>query len=133
MIRGRGRALLLGAIVVAVVAVFGVAGMEGTFTYDRTPTEVDAHPTAANQSLRLSGLVVPGTLRQHGAHVTFELTDGAHDVTVHSSSAPPSTFRPGQGAVVEGVMTSPGVFDAQRVLVRHSNQYRAAGTTSGGS
>lgn len=131
--RGRGRAVLLGGILVAVVAVFGVAGMEGTFTYDRTPTEVDAHPTGATQSLRLSGLVVPGTLRQHGAHVTFELTDGAHDVTVHSSSAPPSTFRPGQGAVVEGVMASPGVFDAHQVIVKHSNQYRPPGSTSGGS
>ena len=133
MIRSRRRALLLGLVVAAALTVLAVAAMEGTFTYDRTPTELAAHPTGAGQSLRLSGLVVPGTVHRHGAQVRFELTDGAHDVTVRSSTAPPSDFRAGQGAVVEGVMKQPGVFQAQRVLVRHSNQYRPANDSSGAS
>ena len=128
--RSRRRAVLLAAVVLGVVTVVAVAGMEGTFTYYETPTQVAQHPDGPQQSLRLSGLVVPGSVHRHGANVRFELTDGAHDVTVHSSSAPPSTFRAGQGAVVEGIMTSPGVFDAQRVLVRHSNQYGPAENTS---
>lgn len=128
--RSRRRIALLAAVVLGVVTVLAVAGMEGTFTYSETPTQLAAHPDGPQQSLRLSGLVVPGSIHRHGAHVRFELTDGAHDVTVRSSAAPPSTFRAGQGAVVEGVMSSPGVFDAQRVLVRHSNQYGPAGATT---
>ena len=133
MIRSRRRALFLGLVVVAAVAVLAVAAMEGTFTYYRTPTELAAHPSGPGQSLRLSGMVVPGSVHRHGSHVRFELTDGAHDVTVRSVAAPPSDFRAGQGAVVEGVMKQPGVFQAQRVLVRHSNQYRPANSSSGSS
>ena len=34
-------------------------------------------------------------------------------------------FREGIGVVVEGTMTSGGTFETERVMVKHSNEYKA--------
>ena len=122
--RRPGRAPLVVLVVVAVVGVVLVAmsAMQGTLTYYRTPSELLSDPPA--QAVRVGGLVVAGTVIHHGATVRFVLTDGAHDVTVVTDGAPPATFRAGQGAVVEGHLLTGGLFRADQVIVRHSNQYR---------
>jgi cytochrome c-type biogenesis protein CcmE len=50
--------------------------------------------------------------------------DGQEGVRVHSKGAPPQMFREGTGVVVEGSYDGK-VFDAQRVIVKHSNEYKA--------
>lgn len=123
----RTRALLVGAVVAIAVAVLAAGGFENTLTYYRTPTEVQRTPPEAGQTLRVGGLVVKGTVRSRGDVVRFRLTDGATDLEVVSTGSPPSTFRAGKGAVVEGRLSGDGVFHAQRVLVRHSNEYEPPG------
>ena len=51
--------------------------------------------------------------------------DGKNTVFVHSSGAPPQMFREGIGVVVEGTMSKAGVFESRRLMVKHSNEYRA--------
>ncbi|WP_310963399.1 cytochrome c maturation protein CcmE [Nocardioides terrisoli] len=126
----RRRRLPLLVVVIAVLAAAGLlsaAAMQGTFDYYRTPSELDANAVSSQQSVRLGGMVEPGSVHHHGAEVRFVLTDGAHDVVVVSHGTPPSTFRGGQGAVVIGHYIDGKVFRADSVEVRHSNQYRAAG------
>ncbi|MGW0231234.1 cytochrome c maturation protein CcmE [Actinopolymorpha singaporensis] len=122
---GRGRLALLGLVLVVGVGVVAASGFEGTLTYYKTPTEVATQPALRDQHLRVGGLVVKGTLSGSGSAVRFELTDGAHDLDVVTDGTLPRTFRAGQGAVVEGRVDPHGRFRADRVLVRHSNQYRA--------
>lgn len=116
--------LVVGLALVAVIVVLAVSAMQGTVTYYRTPSELATGRPQPGAHLRLGGMVVPGSVHGQGVHVRFTLTDGAHDVRVIVTSAPPSDFRAGQGAVVEGTMRSRSVFVADRVLVRHSNEYR---------
>lgn len=113
----------VGVLAVAVALLAGAA-LQGTLTYYRTPTDIATNPPAAGQQIRVGGLVVAGTVHHRGGLVRFQLTDGAHDLAVVTRAAPPSTFRAGRGAVVEGVLGGHGLFDATRVLVRHSNEYR---------
>jgi cytochrome c-type biogenesis protein CcmE len=40
-------------------------------------------------------------------------------------SVPPQMFREGIGVVVEGTMTPAGHFESRRLMVSHSNEYRA--------
>ena len=120
----RHRLLLVGVLAVAILIV-AMSALKGTLTYYRTPTELKQQgPTG--QQVRLSGLVEPGTVRQNGGGVTFVITDGATNLTVDSTAEPPDTFRAGQGALVIGRLQSTNVFRATEVVVRHSNQYRAA-------
>jgi cytochrome c-type biogenesis protein CcmE len=34
-------------------------------------------------------------------------------------------FRPGIGVLVEGTMTKGGIFESERLMVKHSNEYKA--------
>jgi cytochrome c-type biogenesis protein CcmE len=121
----RTRAIVLGVVALAGVLVLAASGFQDTLTYYRTPTEVAQDQPPHDQRFRVGGMVVPGSVERQGGEVSFVLTDGATDLDVVSSSTPPQTFREGQGAVVEGLLTGQGVFHADRVLVRHSNEYRA--------
>ena len=53
------------------------------------------------------------------------VTDGTALVHVVSRGVPPQLFRDRIGVVVEGTMTSAGVFESQRLMVSHDNKYRA--------
>lgn len=117
-------ALVLGACVLVGALLVAGAGLKGALTYYETPTELDASPVASTTTVRLAGLVVAGTVRRDGGTVRFTLSDGAKDVPVVSTDTPPGTFRAGQGAVVEGHKDADGVFHADQIIVRHSNEYR---------
>lgn len=120
----RRRAAVLGAVVVAAVGVIAAGGFHHTLTYYRTPSEVIKQPPAAGQDLRVGGLVIPGSVVHRGLSYRFVITDGARDLHVVSQTAPPRTFRAGQGAIVQGFLSPDGVFHANQVLVRHSNVYK---------
>ena len=119
-------ALLVLGVTGALVLVLGAA-LDGTLTYNRTPSQLAAASTAG--SVRLGGTVVPGSLHTAAGTVTFSLTDGRTTTPVRATSIPSSSFREGQQAVVEGVLRG-GVLQATSVMVRHSEKYSAKGSTS---
>lgn len=113
-------------VIVATLAYLAFSGIGSALVYYLTPTELLARGEAAiGQSVRLGGLVKEGSVRGPATDLTFVLTDGTHDVTVHSTAAPTTSFREGRGAVVEGKMTVAGVFEATQVIVKHDENYVA--------
>ena len=124
--RRRRSLIAIVAVVVLGVGLLSASALQGTFTYYRTPTELMSTAVRADQSVRLGGMVQPGSVRHHADVVRFVVTDGANDVRVVSHGTPPSTFRGGQGTVVVGHYVEGRIFRADSVEVRHSNQYRAA-------
>ncbi|MFC0005567.1 cytochrome c maturation protein CcmE [Micromonospora siamensis] len=125
MIRRPGR-LALVAVLLTAGGLLVTSALRDTLTYYRTPGEVLADPAAGRDRVRLGGQVVPGSLRHDGDLVTFRLADSGHQVAVRQRGVPPETFREGEDAVVEGRLGANGVFDADRVVVRHGNEYRPA-------
>lgn len=118
--------LVLVAIAMAGLSLLVVSALQDTVTYYRTPSEVAAHPALIGQHVRLGGRVVAGSIRHTGVQINFAMTDGLREVAVVHQGDPPGTFREDQDAVVEGVPESDGVFHADRVIVKHSNEYRPA-------
>ena len=55
----------------------------------------------------------------------FQITDGKQTVPVRATGAPPQMFREGIGVVVEGTVTESGTFETDRLMVKHSNEYKA--------
>jgi cytochrome c-type biogenesis protein CcmE len=119
--------LLLGvAVVIVVVAWLAFSGIGNALVYYQTPSELLARGgEAIGQQVRLGGLVKPGSVSGPVTDLTFVVTDGTTEISVHSASAPTSSFREGIGAVVEGRLTSQGVFEASRVIVKHDENYVA--------
>jgi cytochrome c-type biogenesis protein CcmE len=125
--RRRRWGVVLGiGVILATVAYLAFSGISSALVYYLTPTELLARGEAAiGQSVRLGGLVKEGSVQGPATNLTFVLTDGTHDVTVHSTVAPTTSFREGRGAVVEGMMTVAGVFEATQVIVKHDENYVA--------
>lgn len=114
------------AIIAAVIAYLAFSDVGKALVYYLTPTELLAKGNAAfGETVRLGGLVKPGTKHGPDTNLSFTLTDGTHDVTVHTSVAPPALLREGAGAVVEGQLGRNGVFEATQVVVKHDENYVA--------
>lgn len=106
----------------------GMGGMADNLVYYWSPTElVDAGDKAYDATIRLGGQVEPGTVEWDPASslLAFSVTDGDTEVPVQCTGSPPQMFREGIGVVVEGRYHADGVFHTDRVLVKHSNEYRA--------
>ncbi|MGZ6080731.1 MAG: cytochrome c maturation protein CcmE [Myxococcaceae bacterium] len=121
-------ALLLAGAGLAVVA-FGNIGKNLVFYW--TPGEMLAQGSKAyGPTIRLGGVVQPGSLRWDAAHthLAFRVADsdtaGAPSVLVVARETPPQMFRERIGVVVEGTFDKSQTFTSSRLMVNHSNEYR---------
>ena len=83
------------------------------------------HPTARN--FRIGGLVVNDSIeRQDGSlDIRFRVTDTACELPVVYSGVLPDLFREGQGVVAHGRLGDDGVFQADKILAKHDEEYMA--------
>jgi len=120
------RAFTIGALVIAAGALIflAVGGLGDNLVYYWSPSELAAAgPSGA--VVRLGGQVKDHSIVRHGgSDLDFVVTDGAHEVRVHSRAVPPQMFREGIGVVVEGVLGAGGVFESERIMVKHGNEYQ---------
>lgn len=124
--RGRRWGLLLGvAIVVGVIAYLAFSSVGNALVYYVTPTELLARDDPSGETVRLGGLVKPGSIQGEAPDLTFILTDGTTEIAVRALAAPTRSFREGVGAVVEGQLNAQGLFEANEVIVKHDENYVA--------
>lgn len=117
-------ALGLVAIAGALALLVG-GGLRENVVYFVTPGELQARGAEAHdRPVRLGGQVKPGSVDWNAetTDLRFVLRDDSAEVSVHSEGAPPAMFREGIGVVVEGRYRR-GVFESDRVMVKHSNEY----------
>lgn len=115
----------------AALAFIATADLGENLVYYWTPSEMVAQgERALGASIRLGGLVEPGTIVSEGTALRFRVTDGTTSVPVDSSGVPPQMFREGIGVVLEGTFAADGTFRCTRMMVKHDNEYRAP--TAGG-
>jgi cytochrome c-type biogenesis protein CcmE len=120
--------LVLVAVILVVVGYLAFSSIGSALVYYRTPTELLARGDGAiGEVMRLGGQVATGSVTGPATDLTFVLTDGDAEVTVHSTVAPTRSFREGSGAVVEGSLGPDGVFEATQVIVKHDENYEAPG------
>jgi cytochrome c-type biogenesis protein CcmE len=127
---GQRRLALVGALLVAGAALGFVAfgNIGENLVYYWNPTQlVEAGDKSIGATIRLGGVVKDGTVdwQPDEEALAFVVSDGAEEVNVQCSGAPPQMFREGIGVVVEGTMTQGGVFKSSRLMVKHSNEYKA--------
>jgi cytochrome c-type biogenesis protein CcmE len=110
---------------VGVATTFALTAFNENMMFFFSPSEVAAGEVPVNQTFRLGGLVVPGTVNRpdEGLTIEFALTDNAEMVTVQYTGILPDLFREGQGIVSKGKLGSNGVFVADEVLAKHDENY----------
>jgi cytochrome c-type biogenesis protein CcmE len=115
-------------IALAVVALIGSTALIGYAMRDginffRSPSEVLAEPPAGDETFRIGGLVVEGSIqRGAGTEVAFEVTDTNATVPVRYTGILPDLFAEGQGMIALGRMEGE-VFIATEVLAKHDETY----------
>jgi cytochrome c-type biogenesis protein CcmE len=120
-----GVVVLIGVVAV-VVGYLAFSSVGSALVYYLEPAELLARGDAAvGDTVRLGGQVKAGSVSGPATDLTFVLTDGAADITVHSTVAPTRSFRERSGAVVEGALGADGVFEATQVIVKHDENYVA--------
>jgi cytochrome c-type biogenesis protein CcmE len=121
---------MIGAAVVLLAFGYLIwGGIGGNLVYFLTPKELLARgEKGVGANVRLGGLVEAGTIQWNAdtRELKFRIIDeDSSSVPVLSVGTPPQMFVEGQGVVVEGVYAPDHVFKSNKVMVKHSNEYRA--------
>ena len=118
-------ALLIAGSALAFIA-YGSLG--DNMVYYMEPTElVEKGDEAYGKSVRLGGFVKLGTVDwdEDDKDLKFTVSDNKNDVEVHFSGSLPEMFRENIGVVLEGTLSKSNIFEAERIMVKHSNEYKA--------
>ena len=111
-------AVLMGAVLLVMFA------LRDEIVFFYTPSDILSEAKAApGQRIRLGGLVVDGSIKREGEHVTFVITDTDREMPVSYTGILPDLFREGQGVVAEGVLGPGGAMAADTVLAKHDENY----------
>lgn len=112
-----------------VLGYISFADMGEELVYYWSPTELLARDDATDHIVRLGGQVEPGSIQwdKEAQTVEFMISDGGASLPVHSTGNPPQMFRDNIGVVVEGSLDGKGVFQTDKIMVKHSNEYKAPG------
>lgn len=130
--RRRTRWILGGAVIAAVVVSIAVTSLQKNTVFFYTPKEVlDQAPSLQGRVIRVGAMVQPGSVQWNAEDLTltFLMTDfsGSAMHAVYRGS-PPDLFKEGQGVIVEGkINTDGGTIAAQKLMVKHSEEYRSPG------
>lgn len=114
------------AAIAAVLVFLAVGGIGENLVYYWSPSELmAAGDDAVGATVRLGGLVAPGSVvRGQDLELDFAVTDGKERVVVRARTVPPAMFREGIGVLIEGHLGNDGVFETERLMVKHDNQYQ---------
>ncbi|MEO1481963.1 MAG: cytochrome c maturation protein CcmE [Myxococcota bacterium] len=125
--------LAVGAMLVAggVLGYISLGDIGENLVYYWEPQELLAKgDDGIGKPVRLGGVVKTGSVDYDEQSLDLEFKvgiapdEGGPTVLVNATGAPPQMFREGIGVVVEGKYDGT-TFNADRVLVKHSNEYRA--------
>lgn len=131
--KSRNLVIALVAIVVAggALAFVAIGNLGENLVYYWSPSETLSHGEKAyGPTIRLGGVVKVGSLKWEPSSttLTFQVADShkpdAAFVNVVSHEVPPQMFREGIGVVVEGTFSKAQVFESNRLMVNHSNEYK---------
>ena len=102
-----------------------LAALKDNIVYFYSPTEILVKEPPMGQRLRVGGLVKQGSylLEDDGLTSIFVITDKKNEVTATHKGVLPDLFREGQGVVGEGHFNTNGIFEADKVLAKHDENY----------
>ena len=117
----------LAALGIAIAAGLTLRAFQDNMMFFVEVSDVVAGEYPKERNFRIGGLVVGGSMqREEGSlDISFEVTDTACTIPVQYSGVLPDLFREGQGVVAHGRMGEDDVFQADKILAKHDEDYMA--------
>lgn len=102
-------ALLLGVVIAASLIIYGLSK---NMVYFYTPTQVINKEAPINKSIRVGGMVVPGSIikSKSSLNVIFQINDLKNTISISYDGLLPDLFGENQGVVVTGSLDSKSNF-----------------------
>lgn len=117
-------------LVVAIIGTLvwlGYSGINESKTYYKTISELKT--VSASQRVRVTGDVVPGSIRREGDQVRFVIHEKENNLSlnvVYTGKDPlPDTFRDNAQAMADGKMQPDGTFHAKSIAAKCPSKYEA--------
>ena len=124
----RPRRRRLAIVMLAVAAALGflaVRSLGASTVYFRTADEAVAQKAKlGTRRFRIEGTVLAGSVREVSNTTRFTIAESGTSVDVVHRGDPPELFQPGIPVVLEGHWSG-SYFASDRIMVKHSEQYRA--------
>jgi cytochrome c-type biogenesis protein CcmE len=115
----------LGAMLGAALLAMSAMRAQASFFY--APGDVAAKGLPLDRSVRIGGMVRPGSLRRHADGVTIDFVVGDDTdavIRVRYTGITPDLFREGSGVIAEGRFRPDGSFLASEILAKHDENYQ---------
>ena len=125
--------LRFGILVVAIIGTFAwlaASGINESKTYYKTISELKQSANTVGQRVRVTGDVVPGSIRREAELVHFQILEKERNLTlnvVYTGKDPlPDTFRDSAQAMADGKLQTDGTFHASSIAAKCPSKYEAA-------
>lgn len=125
------RFTILVVAIVGTLAWLAASGISESKTYYKTISELKQLTGGqANARVRVTGDVVPGSIRRDGTMVHFQIAEKGHPEilsVVYTGKDPlPDTFRDNAQAMADGKLQADGSFHASSIAAKCPSKYEAA-------
>jgi cytochrome c-type biogenesis protein CcmE len=122
--RRRLTVLAVAAPILALAVGLSLYAMRDAVVFFYGPSEAHAKHVPAGRTVRIGGLVQPGSVEKRADGVVlFRIADRRDAVLARYKGELPDLFREGQGVVAQGRFAADGDFDASQVLAKHDERY----------
>ena len=133
MSQERNKYLKFGAaitLIVLTVAYLAYLGAQESKSYYATIKQLHAMgDDAYKKNLRVSGNVLPGSIKMSGPQADFVMIEDGETLHVvyKGSEPPPDTFKDNAQALAEGSFSRDGVFHAKQIQAKCASKYAPQG------
>ncbi|MGB7292301.1 MAG: cytochrome c maturation protein CcmE [Thermodesulfobacteriota bacterium] len=127
MLKGKTKFIVAITVIAVAIAYLVYGGVNDTMIYYLTVQELkDKVPSVYKQKVRVSGKVVPGSIRNEiDGSLEFTIADGEETLDVKYKGIVPDIFKDDVEAVVEGLYTPDNVFVASLLLAKCPTKYES--------
>jgi cytochrome c-type biogenesis protein CcmE len=127
MLKGKTKFIVAITVIAVAIAYLVYGGVNDTMIYYLTVQELkDKVPSVYQQKVRVSGKVVPGSIRNEiDGSLEFTIADGEETLDVKYKGIVPDIFKDDIEAVVEGLYTPDNVFVASLLLAKCPTKYES--------
>ncbi|MFC1873996.1 cytochrome c maturation protein CcmE [Chloroflexota bacterium] len=128
MKQGKKNFFISGIIILLAIGFLGFKGIQDGMTYYHEVNEIlGLGNSVYDQNVRVTGIVVPGSLEQETGGTTLRFTiidnEGEESLPVVYQGVVPDTFKVGNEVVVEGSLSSGGTFQAHTLMPKCASKY----------
>ncbi len=121
-----------GGLMIVALSYLVMTSLQSSAVYYVTVSELLAHDRGAvDQTVRVAGAVVDGSIQRDRTRLQFALTDGTASIPVIHTGTVPDLFGyrtegAYQDVVVEGRPRPDGAFEARTLIVKHGPAFEAS-------